>query len=81
MAVCEIYLEEIKNMEQEILEKFEIQEKKLNDIYRSVEKTRKYFLWTLIITVVVMVLPLIGIMFIVPKLLSTYTEMFQLYNF
>jgi len=32
-----------KNMEEDILKKFEAQEKKMDEIYRSVEKMRKYF--------------------------------------
>ena len=58
--------------EQHILQKLEEQEKKLETIYRSVEKTRKYFLWMLIITVVVFVLPLLGLLFLIPKVLSLY---------
>ncbi|HZX50393.1 MAG TPA: hypothetical protein VFE94_04625 [Candidatus Paceibacterota bacterium] len=58
--------------EQHILQKLEEQEKKLEAIYRSVEKTRKYFLWTLIITAVVFLLPLLGLLFLIPKVLSLY---------
>jgi hypothetical protein len=61
-------------MEEEILKKIESQDKKLEDIYRSVEKTRKYFLWTLIITVALFVLPLVGLLFAIPKFLSAYTS-------
>jgi len=56
-----------------ILKKIEEQDKKLEDIYRSVEKTRKYFLWTLIITLVFMVLPLIGLIYVIPKMLDAYS--------
>ena len=59
-------------MEQEILKKFEEQDKKLDQIYRSVEKTRRYFLWTLIITVVMIVLPLIVLGFVIPIFLNVY---------
>ena len=61
-------------MEEELLKKFEEQDKKLNDIFRSVEKTRKYFLWTLIITVVLFFLPLIGLLFVIPQFLKIYTS-------
>lgn len=40
---------------------------KIDKIYRSVEKTRRYFLWTLIISIAVIVLPLIGLLFLMPK--------------
>ena len=46
-------------MEQELLNKFEEQEKKIDAIYVSVEKTRKYFLWTMVVTVVTIVLQII----------------------
>jgi len=46
-------------MDPEILQKLEAQDKKLDAIYQSAEKTRKYILWTAIITVVTIVLPLI----------------------
>ncbi len=53
-------------MEQEILEKLTAQEKKIDAMYASVEKLRKYFLWTVIITVVTFVLPLIAVVAILP---------------
>jgi len=44
----------------------------LAKIYTSVEKTRKLFMWTLIVTVVAFVLPLIGLAFAIPFFLNTY---------
>ncbi len=61
-------------MEEEILKKIEMQDKKLEEIYRSVEKMRKYFLWTLIITLALFILPLIGLLFVIPKFLNIYTS-------
>ena len=61
-------------MEEEILKKLEAQEKKLDDIYKSAEKTRKYFLWTLIVTVVMIVLPLVGLAVVIPWFLKTMTS-------
>ncbi|MDD4988896.1 MAG: hypothetical protein PHV42_00515 [Candidatus Pacebacteria bacterium] len=57
-------------MEQEILKKLAEQDAKIDAIYKSVEKTRKYILWTAIITVAVIVLPLIGLAFALPAYLS-----------
>jgi len=54
-----------------LLEKIEAQEKKLDMIYRSAEKTRKYFLWTLIASLVLFILPLIGLLFVIPQYLQT----------
>ena len=63
--------------EQHILQKLEEQEKKLEAIYRSVEKTRKYFFWTMVITLVVVVVPGIGLLFVVPAFLNNYVEGIQ----
>lgn len=60
-----------KIMEEDIKKCFETQEKKLDDIFRSVEKTRKYFLWTMIITIAMVLLPLIGLMVVIPQFLGT----------
>ena len=46
---------------------------KMDAIYASVEKTRKYLLWTLIGTVAAFVLPLLAALFIVPSFLSQYS--------
>jgi uncharacterized membrane protein YukC len=59
-------------MEQEILERLKRNEEKLEKVYISVEKTRKYLLWTFITTIVVLVLPLIGLMVAIPSFLSQY---------
>lgn len=61
-------------MDQEIQQKFEQQDKKLDAIYKSVEKMRKYFLWTLIVSIAVIVLPLIGLAIMIPWILNTYTS-------
>lgn len=45
-------------------------DEKINKIYSSVESTRKYFLLTLIITVLAIIIPLIGMAFIVPYILN-----------
>jgi len=46
----------------------------VEEIYISVEKTRKYFLWTLIITVVMIVLPLIGLAIVIPIFMQTLSS-------
>lgn len=60
------------SMEQNIIQKLEEQQIKIDQIYESVEKTRKYFMWTMIITVALFVLPLIGLFFAIPSFLSQY---------
>ena len=61
-------------MDHELEQKLAEQDKKLDQIYASVEKMRKYFLWTMIITIATIVLPLIGLVFAIPFLLSTLTS-------
>jgi hypothetical protein len=65
-------------MDNEILEKFQEQDKKLDDIYRSIEKMRKYFLWTLIVTIATIVLPLVALIAIIPWFLKTMTSAYGL---
>lgn len=60
------------NMDEVILKKLEEQEKKIESIFVSVEKTRKYFLWTLILSLVFFLLPLVGLLFAIPFFLSTF---------
>lgn len=52
-------------------------EAKIDAIYVSVEKTRNYFKWTMIITVALFVLPLVGLVFAIPAFLSSYGAMVQ----
>ena len=61
-------------MEQEIEKRLDAQRELLEAIYRSTEKTRKYFLYTLIVSLVLFVLPLIGLIFVLPNALSVYTS-------
>ena len=61
-------------MEDEIKERLNTQDELLKKIYISVEKTRKYFLWTLIVSLVMFILPLIGLVFVLPKFLNTYIQ-------
>ena len=50
-------------------------ERKIDAIYESTEKTRKYFLWTLIGTLIAFVLPLVGLVFAIPSFLATYSSL------
>ena len=61
-------------MEQEILQKLDLLEKKLEENVKISRQMRKYFLWTLIISVIVIVLPFIGLLFVIPQLISSYAN-------
>lgn len=59
-------------MEEQILQKLEEQNKKIDNLIQVVDKMRKYFLAIIWITVALFVLPLIAATFIVPAFISTY---------
>lgn len=61
-------------MDQELIKKIEEQGLKIDAIYQSVEKTRKYFLIVAWITVATVVLPLIILAFVLPSFISTYVD-------
>jgi hypothetical protein len=61
--------EEIATLKKEIADQRAV----IDAIYISVEKMRKYFVISMWVTLGAIVLPLIGIMFIAPSFVSTYT--------
>ncbi|PIR42321.1 hypothetical protein CO058_01110 [candidate division WWE3 bacterium CG_4_9_14_0_2_um_filter_35_11] len=61
-------------MEPEIQARLDQQDIMLNKIYVSVEKTRKYFLWTFIISILVFVLPMIVMAFVLPSFMKTLSS-------
>jgi len=54
----------------DIQKKLEELEAKIDAIYISAEKTRKYFLWTMIGGIATFVLPLIGLALVIPYYVS-----------
>ena len=64
-------------MDQELLARLDAHDKKLDAIYVSTEKTRKYFLWTLIMSLIMFVLPIIGLAVAIPFLLSTLSSAYS----
>jgi hypothetical protein len=65
-------------MENDLEKRLAEQDAKLDDIFRSIEKMRKYFLWTLIVTVVTIVLPLIALVFAIPWFLNIITSAYSI---
>lgn len=47
---------------------------KADQAYQAAEKVRKYLFWTGIVTIALIVLPLIGLAFVVPSFISSYTS-------
>ncbi len=52
-------------------QRLKILEEKIDHIYVSVEKIRKSFRTTLIVSIVLFVLPMIGLVFAIPSFLQT----------
>ena len=69
------------NMDSEIQARFDAQDIELKKIYDSAEKTRKYFMWTLLITIGMMVLPLIGLLFALPSFIKAFSSISSLMGF
>jgi len=65
-------------MDEEIKKKLQEQDEKLDRIYVSVEKTRKYFLWTMISTGVMFIVPLVGLAIVIPSLLQSLSSIYGL---
>ncbi|MEK7588996.1 MAG: hypothetical protein AAB438_04255 [Patescibacteria group bacterium] len=59
-------------MEEEIKKKLEEQSVKIDAIYKSVEKTRKYFVITMWVTIIAVLLPVIGLALAIPTFLNNY---------
>lgn len=56
------------------MKKLAEQDKKLDEVCRSVERMRKYFLWTLIVTIATVILPLIGLAIAIPMVLRVFSS-------
>lgn len=59
-------------MDQELNKKLEMLESKIDAIYQSVEKTRKYFLIIVWVTILAIVVPMIGLVFALPAFMTNY---------
>lgn len=62
-------------MDTELQKRIEVLEGKIDLIYVSVEKTRKYFFWTMMITLALVIIPLVGLAFAIPAFLSSYASL------
>lgn len=66
-----------KNMEEELMKKIVEQQEKIDAVYISVEKLRKYFMWTLIVTGVTFLLPLVIIIVVLPFIFSAFSGLYR----
>jgi type II secretory pathway component PulF len=67
-------------MDPQLQAKLDALEKKIDAIYVSAEKTRKYIFWTAVVTIAVIVLPLLGLVFVIPQFLSYYSNIGNIGN-
>ena len=58
----------------ELKKKIEEQGLKIDAIYKSVERTRKYFLMIIWVSVIAVVLPIIGLFFAIPSFMNNYVN-------
>lgn len=61
-------------MDQDLKKQIEEQSAKLNEILLVIKKLKKYFLITMWVTVIMIVLPIIGLIIVIPIFMSTYVE-------
>ena len=61
--------------EQQILQKLKELDGKVDKVYKSTERTRKYILVMLVISIAVVFLPLIGLIFVIPQFLNIYSDL------
>lgn len=66
-----------KSMDDELRQRLDAQDATLNNINTSLNRIRAYFKWTFIIMIAVIVLPLIGMLFAIPSILSAYSSMYS----
>ena len=60
-------------MNEDINQKLKEQDQKLDAVFNSVEKIRKYFIIIIWVTIIAVVLPAIGLIFVIPQFLSLYS--------
>jgi len=60
---------------QEIKNRLDKQDKLLQEIYSSVERTRRYFLGIIIASVILFIVPLVGLLFALPSFVSQISNL------
>lgn len=60
--------------ESDVMNKLNENGEQLDDIQDSVHGMRRIFFWTMIITLVLIILPVIGLVFFIPSFVNTYAS-------
>ena len=58
----------------EIRQRLDLLQQKIDAVYVSAEKTKKYLLTIIFVSVIAFALPLIGLFFAIPSFLSSYGD-------
>lgn len=61
-------------MEEDIRAQIARLEGKIDAVYASAEKTRKYFLAVIVVSVIAFALPLVGLLFALPSFFALYSD-------
>ena len=61
-------------MEEVLMRKIEELERKVDATHEAAEKTRKYFFWFLILSLLALFLPLFGMMIALPYVLNIFSN-------
>ena len=70
-----IYLLKLKFiMEEELVKKITALEQKIDEMYKITMAAKKMFIWSLVLSLLFFVIPLIILMFILPSMLDTMTS-------
>ncbi|MCA9365986.1 hypothetical protein KC722_00215 [Candidatus Kaiserbacteria bacterium] len=64
-------------MEPNLEQQLKAQAEKIDAIYVSVEKTRKYFLVVMWVTIAMVVLPALGLLIAIPAFINSYMSQFD----
>lgn len=65
-------------METDVVAKLAEMDQKIDRMFKSVEKLRRYFLWTLIVTLITVVFPLVALLFVAPWALGILSNAYMI---
>jgi hypothetical protein len=57
----------------ELAARLDALEQKVDAAYKASETVRKYLFWTGVVSIAFVVIPAIGLIFVIPQLISSYT--------
>ncbi|HEV3244784.1 MAG TPA: hypothetical protein VG102_00310 [Candidatus Paceibacterota bacterium] len=66
--------------DQELRQRLETMEKQVAEAYGMARKLYRLIFWTIIVSIILFVVPLIGLFFEIPNLISTYSTIGNIGN-